>query len=175
MKEERKSGKQARDWRIWVIAVLCVVVLILVLLLCCSPKNPSDTPVPSTDNSGNPSSSEHIGPQNPAGNVLITGIRMMECSAGSTEVTTNLQNPAENAGQYYLVFELRLPDDSAKGYELLYSSEPVEPGDSITSITLSRALEKDVYDAILHVQPLRMDEGNTPTNNVDLDILLMVE
>lgn len=181
MREERshKSSKSAQDWRTWAIVVLCVIVLILLLVLCCLPTNQPEETLPSTDIADKPeatdASGQNIEQQDPAGNVLITGIWMIECSAGSTEVTTNLQNPSENAGQYYLVFEIRLPDDSAKGYEILYCSEPVAPGDCITNITFSHALEKDVYDAILHVQPLRMDEGNTPTNNVDLDILLMVE
>lgn len=182
--KEKGSSKRVWDWRIWV-AILVVLVLISVLFSRCVgstepdgtqpptvESNPSDPSDPS-DSSTSPT--EDTVQKEPAGNILITGIRMIECTAGSTQVTTKLENPAGNAGKYYLMFEIRLPDDSAMGYEVLYRSEPVEPGECIYDITFTRALERDIYDAILHVQPLRMDEGNTPTNNVDLDILLVVE
>ena len=180
--KEKSSGKLVRDWRTWAV-VICVIALVLVLVRCGLPMGEPDQTLPSTDPGGttDPSteastdSTENTVPKDAVGNVLITGIRIIECAAGSTKVATKLENPAGNADRYYLVFEIRLPDDSARGYEVLYCSEPVEPGKSITNITLAHALEKNIYEAILHVQPLRMDEEKTPTNNVDLDILLVVE
>ena len=176
--KEKSSGKLVRDWRTWAV-VICVIALVLVLVRCGLPTNNSEETMPSTEPSETTAppteSTENTVPKDAVSNVLITGIRFIECSAGSTKVATKLENPAGNADRYYLVFEIRLPDDSAMGYEVLYRSESVEPGKSITNITLAHALEKGIYDAILHVQPLRMDEEKTPTNNVDLDILLVVE
>lgn len=84
-------------------------------------------------------------------------------------------NPEANAGRYYLTFELRLPDDSPEGYEVLYTSKLVEPGKHIQSIQLERKLQAGKYRAIVHVQPYKMDGSMTPTNNADMETELIVK
>lgn len=94
--------------------------------------------------------------------------------ADSAEITVDFFNPEENKDLYYLTFELRLPDDSEQGYEVLYTSGLVEPGLHIQKINLARTFDKGTYNAVIHVQPYRMDENKTATNNADLKTELIV-
>ena len=106
--------------------------------------------------------------------VAISGRRSMTIPANKKEITVDFYNPKENEGAYYLTFELRLCDDSESGYEVLYTSGLIEPGNHIERIELSRALAKGVYDAVVHIQPYRMNEEKTHTNNADIKIRLVV-
>lgn len=106
--------------------------------------------------------------------VVIVGRESMTISAGTKEADVDFYNPRENKQQYYLTFELRLCNDSGAGYETLYTSGLVEPGRHIYHITLSRELEKGEYEAVVHVQPYRMNAERTMTNNVDMRIRLFV-
>ncbi len=90
-------------------------------------------------------------------------------------IKVDFYNPEENAGKFYLTFQIRLPDNSAEGYEVLYTSGLIEPGKHIYSINLSRGIEEGEYEAIIHCQPYKMDETKTPTNNADLKTLLIVK
>lgn len=107
--------------------------------------------------------------------VKIPGWPSITFPKEQTEIGVDFYNPEENKGLYYLTFELRLPDDSKQGYEVLYKSGLVEPGKHIQSITLSHGFDKGEYDAIVHVQPYRMDEDKTPTNNADMKTKLVVK
>ena len=89
--------------------------------------------------------------------------------------SVDFYNPVENEGYYYLTFELRILDDSDEGYEVIYSSQLVPSGKHIQQITLSRALEAGEYEAVVHVQPYKMDEAQTPTNNADMKTTLIVK
>jgi hypothetical protein len=107
--------------------------------------------------------------------VAVPGWGSITIPAGQTEVAVDFYNPEANADQYYLTFELRLTDDSEQGYETLYTSGLVEPGLHIQKITLSHALSAGEYDAVVHVQPYRMDEAQTATNNADMKTTLIVQ
>lgn len=107
--------------------------------------------------------------------VSVPGWSSLDIPAETSEVTTvDFFNPETNAEKYSLTFELRIPDDSEQGYEVLYKSGLVEPGLHIQKINLSRGLKAGVYDATIHVQPYRMDESMTATNNADLKTQLIV-
>lgn len=107
--------------------------------------------------------------------VAISGRGFMTISANKKEVTADFYNPKENMERYYLTFELRLYSNNEQGYEVLYTSGLVEPGKHITQITLSRGLEKGIYEAVVRVQPYRMNEKKTLTNNADMKIKLIVK
>lgn len=107
--------------------------------------------------------------------IAIHGREKMFIPAGKTEADTDFYNPEENSGLYYLTFELRLYDDSGKDYEVLYRSGLVAPGKHIYRISLSRSLEKGEYNGAVHVQPYRMDDEKTPTNNADMKIKIIAE
>lgn len=95
-----------------------------------------------------------------------------------TEVATTLKNPEANADWYYLTFEMRLPivdeETGAEGYEVIFTTGLIPPGQYCNKITLTRALEPGEYNVILHVQPYRISDM-TPTNNADAETLLIVE
>ena len=108
--------------------------------------------------------------------VAIPGWGSITIPAGETEITSvDLYNPVANEDYYYLTFELRILDNSLKGYEVLYSSQLVPPGQHLQKITLSRPLEEGKYEAVIHVQPYKMDEAQTPTNNADMETTLIVQ
>lgn len=107
--------------------------------------------------------------------VAISGRGSMTIPADKREVTVDFYNPVENEGMYYLTFTLRIYDDSGQRFEELYQSGLVEPGKHIKKITLSRGLKEGVYKAVVHVQPFRMNEEKTLTNNADMKIRLIVK
>ena len=113
--------------------------------------------------------------ENTTKNVAIVGTKNLIINANTKDVEVNFVNPIENEGLYYQTFELRLLNDEETGYEVLYKSDMVEPGREINEITLAREIEKGEYDAILYVQPYRMDEEKTPTNDAKIKIKLIAE
>ena len=147
-------------------------------------KNRAEIPVP-TENTGggiglvidanaDSSSTYEYGDISDQG-VVIAGWESVTIPANKKEAGVDFFNPEENAQLYYLTFELRLYSNSGQDYEVLYTSGLVEPGKHISRITLSRELEKGVYEAVIHVQPYRMNEEKTLTNNADMRIKLIVE
>lgn len=121
-----------------------------------------------------PTAGEYVAPEpvesSGGEGIAIPGWGSITIPAGATEVTVDFPNPEANAGKYYLSFELRLKDSG----EVLYTSGLVEPGLHIQRITLSRALEAGTYAAVIHVQPYKMDEAQTATNNADMETELIV-
>ena len=113
------------------------------------------------------------GNNTPSQGVAIPGWGTITIPVNTTEVTVDFFNPEQNKDLYYLTFELRLPDGNG-GYEVLYKSGLIEAGNHIQKITLSRGLEAGTYDAIIFVQPYRMD-GVTPTNNAETKTQLIVK
>lgn len=149
-----------------------------------------DTPVPDTDNTSvsdeynpdiperDPNAGEYVEPEtdNTASKgISIPGWNSLNIPEHEKEVAVDFYNPEENKGLYHLTFELRLPDESEQGYEVLYKSGLVDPGLHIQNITLSRELDAGIYDATIHVQPYRMDEQKTATNNADMQTKIIVE
>lgn len=125
-----------------------------------------------------PNAGEYVAPEVeevPTQGVAIPGWSTITIPANSKEVTVDFTNPIENKDLYYLTFELRLIDNSKKGYEVLYKSGLVEPGLHIQKITLSKGLSVGEYDAVVHVQPYRMNDEQTPTNNADMKTKLIVK
>lgn len=106
----------------------------------------------------------------PGTGVAIPGWGYITIPAGEKNVTVDFPNPEANAGKYYLTFELRLKNTG----EVLYTSGLVPPGKHIQQITLSHALTEGTYKAVIHVQPYKMDEAQTPTNNADMETDLVV-
>ncbi len=105
--------------------------------------------------------------------ITLTGSDRIVINAGEDHAYTDLYNPVENKGMYYLTFELRIYDDNGD-HEVLYSSGLVAPGEHIYRIELSRSLEKGIYDGAVHVQPYRMDDEKSPTNNADMKVKIVV-
>jgi hypothetical protein len=104
--------------------------------------------------------------------VTIPGWGELEFAADRREQSVDFYNPEENAGAFYLTFSLEVKVDG--GGEVVYTSGLIEPGMHVSSITLDRALAAGTYEAVLHVQPYRMDDGLTKTNNADMRTVLVV-
>ena len=111
--------------------------------------------------------------------VAIEGWSRIIVPAHSLEAAVSLHNPEENEGWYYLTYELRLkkpenaPTDEPE--EVIFTTGLIPPGLYCNKVMLTRELEAGVYPAILHVQPYRMNEEMSPTNNADLELLLVVK
>lgn len=103
--------------------------------------------------------------------VAIPGWGSVTLPAGVTEAQVALQNPEVNEGWYNLVFEMRLKDTG----EVIFTTGLIPPGQYCNKVTLTRALEAGEYAAVVHVQPYRMDENQTPTNNADMETTLIVQ
>ncbi len=174
--EPKQKKKEKRAYI--VILILLLIILLLLLQQCCHGRRRGVsvqtggvllTPDPDAKEENEPGMND-----GPAG-VAIAGWGEIVIPSDTTKIAVDFFNPEENADMYYLTFELRLPDDSAQGYEALYTSGLVAPGLHIQNITLTRALPAGEYDATIHVQPYRMDENRTPTNNADLKTKLIVK
>lgn len=125
-----------------------------------------------------PNAGEYVDQQeedNESDGIAVPGWNSLNIPKNQKEATVDFYNPEENEGRYQMTFELRLPDKSEQGYEVLYKSGLVDPGLHIQNITLAHGLDKGIYDATIHVQPYRMDEQKTATNNADMQTQLIVE
>lgn len=103
--------------------------------------------------------------------VVIQGWTTVKVPAFATESNVSFYNPEENASWYDLTFELRLKETD----EIIFSTGLIPPGQYCNKVMLSRPLEPGIYPAILHVQPYYMNEEQTPTNDLNMDVRLIVE
>lgn len=125
-----------------------------------------------------PNAGEYVEPEReetPTKGVTIPGWGSITIPANSKNVSVKFENPDLNKDLYYLTFELRIFDGTSEGYEVLYKSQLVPPGKCVQNIELSRALSVGEYDAVVHVQPYKMDDAMTPTNNADMKTKLIVK
>ena len=178
----RRRGKRMQ----MLIALLAVVVLAVVAALVWKYAQPeaipaaTATPAPTAELEIDPNAGELLTPT-PAPTepgVAILGWGSITLPAGVTEASTTLKNPEANEGWYYLTFEMRLPtvdeETGAESYEVLFTTGLIPPGQYCNKVTLTRALEPGEYNVILHVQPYRISD-KTPTNNADMETVLVVE
>ena len=167
-----------------VIKLLIIILILLILLLIAgiaaftSALGPPKTLLPSNGgvelvldpNAVLPESEKSV-----AQGVAIPGWGSITIPADADEIAVDFYNPDENDEFFYLTFELKLIDDSEQGYEVLYTSGLIEPGMHVKTAKLSHGLAAGVYDAVIHVQPYRMNSNLTPTNNADMQTVLKAE
>lgn len=103
--------------------------------------------------------------------VAIPGWNSISIPAGYEEVYVDFYNPEANTDLYNLVFEWRLINE--EGYEVLYKSDLVAPGEHTEKIILSRSFDEGEYDTIIFVQPYKISD-NSPTNNANMSTKLVV-
>jgi len=105
--------------------------------------------------------------------IIIDGRKTIKATAGQTVIRDiDLINNADNK-DYYLSYELRLPDDSAQGYEVLFRTDLIAAGNTILDIELSRPLEAGRYECVLFAQPYYVS-NKAPTNNIEMGVILEV-
>lgn len=189
MNEEcKKQNRNCRvKWNVLLLLLALAILLMVILAILLQRENQGENVVKiivSSENAGegvglvidpNAENGQVSNDNTVEQDVAISGRKTMTIPANQKEITVDFYNPKENDGAYYLTFELRLCDDSKQGYEVLYTSGLVEPGKHIDKITLSRALDKGTYESVLHVQPHRMNEEQTYTNNADIKMKLIVK
>ena len=105
-----------------------------------------------------------------SGGIAIPGWGSIRIKAGEKLVDVNLENPADNKDCYNMSFTLYLKGQT----EPLAETGLIRPGESALKLELSRPLEAGEYEAAVHVQPYRLPD-NSPTNNADIETILIVE
>ena len=105
-----------------------------------------------------------------SGGIAIPGWGSIRIKAGEKLVDVNLENPADNKDCYNMSFTLYLKGQT----EPLAETGLIRPGESALKLELSRPLEAGEYEATVHVQPYRLPD-NSPTNNADIETVLIVE
>ena len=153
---------------VFIIILLIAIIILLVALLI--PQNEDDTGKGVVFEPNNSSQTQgYVGTNLPG--IAIPGWGAIKLPSGVKEADVSLHNPESNQGYYDLSFTLKLADSG----EEIFSTGPIEPGYKCTHVTLTRELEPGEYEAIMFVQPYLQDEDQTPTNNAELEILLIVE
>lgn len=176
-----QNSNEKSNNRKWLLPLLILLLLVLIgvgIWIGVSLNKQPDDPNPNPGGVQlDPNQGGYVDPNQgnntPSQGVAIPGWGTITIPVNTTEVTVDFFNPEQNKDLYYLTFELRLPDGNG-GYEVLYKSGLIEAGNHIQKITLSRGLKAGTYDAIIFVQPYRMD-GVTPTNNAETKTQLIVK
>ena len=170
-----------KTFRILVPTLLCAAALLSVLTGCGKEEEPAPVRQGGVGLTIDENAGDYVAPAQKAAEakpgVAIPGWGSFTFPPNTTELEgmVDFYNPEANDGYYYLTYELRLPDDSEQGYEVLYASQLIPPGKHIQTITLNRGLDVGDYEAVIHVQPYTMDESMTPTNNADMKTTLHVQ
>ncbi len=162
----------------WLLLVIVVIVSAIIIALLVKDREKEESALPvSTEASGprleidaNAGDLVETETEAPPPGISIPGWGSITLPAGVTEANVSLKNPEENEGWYYLTFELQLKDTG----EVIFTTGLIPPGQYCNKVTLTRELEAGEYEAIMHVQPYKMDEDQTPTNNADMETILVV-
>lgn len=152
------------------LVVITVLLVIIAVLLMTQMKSKEELPVGQgvvIEASGDVAKG-YVGTTLPE--ISIPGRTIIELPAGVTEAEIALHNPEDNADYYDLSFTLIIKETR----EIIFTTGLIPPGYQCSRVTLTEALEKGDYDAILRVQPYLKDEAHTPVNNAELNILLIV-
>lgn len=102
--------------------------------------------------------------------IAIPGWDHIEIEADKTDVNVNLINPEDNADRYYMKFTIYLDGES----EPLAETGLVRGGESALELHLTHPLSAGEYPATVHIQPYRVQDS-TPTNNADIELMLIVK
>lgn len=100
--------------------------------------------------------------------IRIPGYPRITIQADTKDVMMNLINPEGNP--CYFTFEIVLTDEN----ETIYVSEMVEPGKAVTNVTLSRALEKGEYPAVIKITTTSLEDG-LAMNGANVETVLVVQ
>ena len=102
--------------------------------------------------------------------IAIPGWDHIEIEADKTDVKVNLINPEDNADRYYMKFTIYLDGED----EPLAETGLIRGGESALELHLTHPLSAGEYPATVHVQPYRVQDS-TPTNNADIELMLIVK
>lgn len=100
--------------------------------------------------------------------IRIPGYPRITVLADTKDVTMNLENPEGNP--CYFTFEIVLTDSE----ETIYTSKMVEPGKAVTDVTLSHALEKGEYPAVIRITTTSLTDGSQ-MNGANVETVLVAQ
>lgn len=103
--------------------------------------------------------------------IAIPGWGGIRLKANSDTSEVALYNPADNEGWYYLTYSLTLADTG----EELFTTGLIPPDMYCTMVTLQRQLAPGSYRGHMFVQPYRINDDLTPTNNAEYEIEILVD
>ena len=151
----------------WQIAVAVVVILVLVvggvlLGTLLGNKNMDD---PIVDYTG-PLTNNN--PDDP-GNIALPGYPSLVFPANSKKVTLELPNPSGNP--CYFRYTLTIAETD----EVLYQSEPIQPGKMVKELTLNRALSQGTYTLRITIDTFSLADGKTPMNGGVQEVTVTVK
>lgn len=154
-------------------SILALIIFAVILFLSVTKKDPNPALSPDLD----PNAVVYSDPtaekptekpaEKPEG-IRIPGYPRITISADTEDVTMNLMNPEGNP--CYFTFEIVLTDEE----EILFTSKLVEPGKAITNVTLSRALEKGEYPAMIRIKTTSLEDGRA-MNGANVETILVVQ
>lgn len=102
-------------------------------------------------------------------NITVNGVPEMHLVAGQREQNFVFSNPENNP--CFFVIEMELADTG----EIIYTSNLLPPGYSISKFTLNRPLEAGTYNVVLHYKPTTFDQEQRPLNNMDIKTTIIAE
>ena len=102
--------------------------------------------------------------------IAIPGWDHIEIEADKTDVKVNLINPEDNTDKYYMQFTIYLDGED----EPLAETGLIRGGESALELHLTHPLSAGEYPATVHVQPYRVQDS-TPTNNADIELMLIAK
>lgn len=164
-----KGDLMQRKLQSIVIVILLIIISVMFVILV-SPKKSTDTGKGIIfEQSISENSNSQVGTSNPG--ISIPGWGAIKLPAHEKEAIVSLHNPEENAGYYDLSFTLKLKNSN----EVIFTTGSISAGYKCSRVTLTQELEPGEYEAIMFVQPYLVGEQHTPTNNAELELLLIVE
>lgn len=154
-----------------ILAAFLIVMLALVTLTGCLGGSAKNADKPKQDYS-----SIEMNP-----NISIPGYESLSFKAGKKKQSVNFYNPAENTCYFRISLGLKADDieagEPAGGgeakEEALWTSELLEPGESIKSIELTKGLESGEYPAVLKYECFSLKD-ETPLNGSKVELTLKV-
>lgn len=152
---------------------IALVIFAVILFLSITKKDPNPAPSPDLDPNAvvysDPAAEKPAGqPAEKPEGIRIPGYPRITISADTKDVTMNLMNPEGNP--CYFTFEIVLTDEE----ETLFTSKLVEPGKAVTNVTLSRALEKGEYPAMIRIKTTSLEDGRA-MNGANVETILVVQ
>jgi hypothetical protein len=111
--------------------------------------------------------------------VTATGIVEMKLKAGQKEQNFILTNSEKNKNICFMQFTIYIDknEDGAidSGDEMIYQSQLVQPGYSISKFSLLRPLDAGEYKVLVHEQPYSYDQARTKLNNMVISTKIIAE
>lgn len=152
--------------KILIIIIICLCAVIIAgLVYFLKMKGGSDSAfTPDLDPNAKTQTAEDTA-EKPTG-IRIPGYPSITIEADKKEVQMNLMNPEGNP--CYFTFEIVLNDTD----ETIYTSKMVEPGKSITDVTLDKALAAGEYPATIKITTASLTDGSAMNGaNVETTII----